>query len=81
MINLFRCIGENFADALVYLTLASVIATFNISRPVINGEEMVPEVSYPHFVGHPGPFESRITLRDSVAKALIDNAVELETED
>ncbi|KAF8550950.1 cytochrome P450 [Imleria badia] len=70
-----RCIGEGFAESLVFLTIASIISCFNIKRVIVDGKEVEPRVSYPYLVGHPAPFEARVELRDSVSQALIDAAI------
>jgi len=73
-----RCIGEGFADSLVFLSLASIISCLDIRRAIVDDKEVGPLVSYPHLVGHPAPFEARIKMRDSVSQALIDAAIESE---
>lgn len=62
------------------MTMASVIACFNIRQPIVDGNEVAPEVYYPGAVGHPSPFKSQITLRDNIAGGLIDSAIDLEVE-
>lgn len=57
------CVGQYFADDTIWITLVSILASFDIQRKVLNGEEIVPQVNYPQFVGHPMPFECDITLR------------------
>ncbi|KAG8215103.1 cytochrome P450 [Butyriboletus roseoflavus] len=76
-----RCIGEGFADSLVFLALSSIVSCFNIRRAIVDGKEVEPRVSYPYFVGHPAPFDTRIEIRDCVSQALIDAAVGSEVEE
>ena len=74
------CGGEGFAESLVFITLASIISCLDIRRAIVDGKEVEPLVSYPHFVGHPAPFEAQIKMRDSVSEALIDAAIGSEME-
>jgi hypothetical protein len=62
----------------VFLALASIISCLNIRRAIVDGKEVEPRVSYPHFVGHPAPFEAQIEMRDRVSQALIDAAIRSE---
>lgn len=64
----------------MFLALASIISCFDIRRAIVDGKEVEPHVSYPHFVGHPAPFEARIEMRDSISQALIDAAIASEVE-
>ena len=57
------CVGKYFSDDTIWITLVSILACFDIRRKVVNGEEVIPPVNYPRFVGHPTPFECSITLR------------------
>jgi cytochrome P450 len=65
------CVGLKFSDNTIFLALASILACFNISKKVVNGKEIIPEVEYPHFVGHPKPFQCDVVLRSREADALI----------
>lgn len=58
------CVGQYFADDTIWITLVSILACFDIRRRVLDGKEIIPQVNYPRFVGHPMPFECSIVLRD-----------------
>jgi len=53
----------------VYITIASILACFDIRRKIVNGKEIIPEVEYPHFVGHPKEFECEVVLRSNLKAA------------
>lgn len=57
------CVGQTFGDNVVFLSLASILASFNICKKVVGAREIIPEVEYPHFVGRPKPFQCTVTLR------------------
>jgi hypothetical protein len=41
------CIGAHFAETNIFLNISSILATFNISKPVAeDGRELQPEMSY-----------------------------------
>jgi len=65
------CVGQTFGDNAVYLSVACLIACFNIRKKVVDGKEITPDVEYPHFVGHPKPFQYEVTLRSAEAGALV----------
>ena len=73
------CVGQHFADNVVFCALATVLATLDIRKKVgDDGKEITPEVVYPQFVGRPKPFVCDVRLRSQTAGALIDTAVEEE---
>ncbi|PCH43251.1 cytochrome P450 [Wolfiporia cocos MD-104 SS10] len=70
------CPGRQFADASVWLVIASVVATFNIrTAKDIMGNELVPEASYDSgIVSHPHPFACSIMPRSSRSIATVMEA-------
>ncbi|KDQ12551.1 hypothetical protein BOTBODRAFT_34288 [Botryobasidium botryosum FD-172 SS1] len=68
-----QCIGKHFAEASLFLTFASVLATFDIAKARDeSGREIVPEVD---FDAHLKPFKCSIKPRSGAAAALIRDAV------
>jgi hypothetical protein len=65
------CVGQVFGDNAVYITIASILACFDIRKKIVNGQEIIPEVEYPHFVGHPKEFDCEVVLRSKAAGNLI----------
>ncbi|KAM5539726.1 hypothetical protein V8D89_006539, partial [Ganoderma adspersum] len=67
------CPGRHFGDASVWIAVASVLHTFNISPPLDDKGET--SVLIPKFtdglLSAPEPFQCRITPRSSTAEALI----------
>ena len=73
------CVGQHFADNVVFCVLASVLATLDVREKVgADGKQITPEVEYPQFVGRPKAYECDIQLRSEKAGSLIDAAVEEE---
>jgi len=70
------CVGQIFGDNAVYITIASILACFDIRKKVVNGQEIIPEVEYPHFVGHPKEFECEVVLRSQATGSLIASTAE-----
>ena len=64
------CVGQDFSDDTIWITLVSILASFDIRRKVVDGREIVPQENYPHFIGHPMPFECSITLRRNCHRAV-----------
>lgn len=66
------CVGQHFADSALFISLASLLATFDFAKALDaeTGKEITPEVIYPSFVGHPKPFKCNIRARDGAKDAL-----------
>jgi cytochrome P450 len=72
------CPGKHFADATVWLAIASVLSTFKISKSHDeNGNEIdINKDACTHsFISHPEPFRCSIVPRSSKAEALARNNV------
>lgn len=65
------CVGNLFADNVLFISIASILACFDIKKKVVDGKEVVPEVKYLKHIGRPEPFVCDITLRSETAGALI----------
>ncbi|GJE86537.1 cytochrome P450 [Phanerochaete sordida] len=66
------CPGLHLADSSVYISCAMVLATFDISKSVENGEVVEPVVEYTSgTISHPKPFKCTIKPRSAKAEALI----------
>ncbi|KAF7366394.1 O-methylsterigmatocystin oxidoreductase [Mycena sanguinolenta] len=67
------CPGQDFAQAIVYLTIAMSLSVFDIRKAKrADGSEIEPEVNWgTGTVSHPGPFEYSITPRSPEAISLI----------
>lgn len=69
------CVGQFFADQQIWLTVACLIATFDIKKATDEfGREITPVPNYPGFVGKPDPFPCVVTVRDQNAVKLIEEA-------
>ncbi|PPR01296.1 hypothetical protein CVT24_006371 [Panaeolus cyanescens] len=67
------CVGQFFADQLIWLAVSCLIATFDIRKAKDqSGKEITPVPNYPNFVGKPDPFPCVVTLRNTNAAKLID---------
>ncbi|KAI0299732.1 cytochrome P450 [Multifurca ochricompacta] len=65
-------IGSLFADATVWLTIATALAVFRISKVVEGGVEVTPDGKYiSAFISHPEKFRCDIKPRSAWAEALI----------
>jgi hypothetical protein len=54
------------------LTVVRSLAVFNISRPIENGKEVVPDVQFTGtIISHPEPFKADIKVRSKEAEELI----------
>ena len=66
------CPGRLLADDSLYINIAQSLAAFNINRPAVNGQEIVPEI---HFlagvVSHPAPFKAVIRPRSGQHEFLV----------
>ncbi|KAJ7459915.1 cytochrome P450 [Mycena latifolia] len=73
------CPGRHLADATVWATIASVLATFTIgkAKDAAGNEIDIKPVYSDGFVSHPEPFECSITPRSETAKDLIQATAEL----
>ncbi|KAF7324284.1 O-methylsterigmatocystin oxidoreductase [Mycena sanguinolenta] len=69
---------HNPADATVWATIVSVLATFNIAKAKdVNGKEIDIDPKYSDgLLSHPGPFACSITPRSETAKALVQATTE-----
>jgi len=72
------CAGVNLADAMLYIAVVSILATFNIGKPRDeSGDEM--ELDVPLTTGmicRPEVFKCTIRPRSDAAAALIRSVVE-----
>ncbi|KIM82350.1 hypothetical protein PILCRDRAFT_8150 [Piloderma croceum F 1598] len=59
------CPGAHFAETTVFVNIAGILATFNISKAVKDGKEVEPEIGFKShgIISHPKPFDCRITPR------------------
>lgn len=57
------CVGQKFGDETIYLSIASILALFDIRKKIVDGKAVIPDVEYSGFVGHPKPFLCDIALR------------------
>lgn len=73
------CPGRFFADASLFATLATVLATIHVCRVVgLDGEEKIPVVDVTSGVlSHPKPFDYTIRARKTKALELIEAALNL----
>jgi len=67
------CAGQNFADAVLYIGIVSILATLNISKHRDgDGNEVEPEVAYTAaIINQVKPFKCTINPRLDVAVALM----------
>ncbi|KAJ7181302.1 cytochrome P450 [Mycena crocata] len=66
------CPGRHLAYASVWLTIASILATMNIDKPVKDGKVIEPTYEYfPGLISSPLPFECSITPRSQHTSDLI----------
>ncbi|KAJ7175924.1 cytochrome P450 [Mycena filopes] len=72
------CPGRHSADATVWFTIVSVLATMDISKAKDTaGNELGIDVVYSDgVISHPGPFPCSITPRSETAKNLVDTTNE-----
>ncbi|KAF8064434.1 cytochrome P450 [Lyophyllum atratum] len=70
------CPGRHLADASLWIVMASILATFNISKAIgDDGKEITPEINLScGITSQPSPFQCRIRPRNEQAKALIIQA-------
>ncbi|EMD37282.1 hypothetical protein CERSUDRAFT_153819 [Gelatoporia subvermispora B] len=70
------CPGRAMAQDLLWITIASVLATFTISKEVDSeGNEIMPETaSLPGFLRHPKPFRCTIKVRSTVHAAMVEES-------
>jgi len=66
------CPGMYLADNSIFITVASMLAVFDITKDRdAKGEEITPCVDYSGFISHPRPFPCRIRPRSARATTLI----------
>ncbi|KAF9479499.1 cytochrome P450 [Pholiota conissans] len=72
------CPGSHIATSVLWLTAASILSTFNISKAVDeNGMPIEPNVEYKSgLICHPYPFKCSIKPRSKEAEALIRSAAD-----
>jgi len=69
------CVGQYFADQQIWLAVACLIATFDVTKAKDKfGQEITPVPNYPSFVGKPDPFPCVVRVRDTNATKLIEEA-------
>ncbi|PYH90001.1 cytochrome P450 oxidoreductase OrdA-like protein [Aspergillus ellipticus CBS 707.79] len=66
------CPGRTLADSNIFLTIAQVLAVFDISKPVKDGKmvDVVPEF-VPGVISHPAPFKVSVRPRSEAHRELI----------
>ncbi|KDQ16408.1 hypothetical protein BOTBODRAFT_31081 [Botryobasidium botryosum FD-172 SS1] len=71
------CPGLHFADSMLFITMASILATYDITKPRNeDGQEIDPVISYHSgLLYHLNPFECTIKPRSPTAQALIEAEV------
>ncbi|KLO13999.1 cytochrome P450 [Schizopora paradoxa] len=71
------CPGMHLADNSIFITVASILAVFSITKcRDANGEELTPVIDYSGFISHPRPFKCSISPRSDSVTALILNGVQ-----
>ncbi|PCH41344.1 cytochrome P450 [Wolfiporia cocos MD-104 SS10] len=66
------CPGLHLAEASIFLSCAMSLAVFHISKPVIDGVTVEPEIKYSSAtISHPQPFQCSLIQRSAKAEALI----------
>ncbi|KAH8829262.1 cytochrome P450 [Flagelloscypha sp. PMI_526] len=71
------CPGRHLADASLFLLVANSLATLNIQKAVIDGQEITPKhENSSGVVSHPLPFPCTITPRSAHSVELVTNACE-----
>ncbi|KAF8911741.1 cytochrome P450 [Mucidula mucida] len=72
------CPGMYLAENSVFLTVATILATFDIRRVVdpVTRVEVLPEVEYDGFISHPRPFKCNITPRSEHTRDLVYDLLE-----
>ncbi|KAK7449185.1 hypothetical protein VKT23_013331 [Stygiomarasmius scandens] len=73
------CSGKNMALDTVWIAMATVLAVYDIKKPIdANGKEVTPKVEFRRStINHPAPFECSFKPRSAAALALIQQAVEV----
>jgi len=74
------CAGKMMADNTIYISIASILAAFDISSPIGQDGKPVPppgEYSVTSIVMHPKPFDCTITPRSDKTAELIAQSVDL----
>ncbi|KAI5115859.1 hypothetical protein M0805_003825 [Coniferiporia weirii] len=68
------CLGRYFAESSIFITVASVLAAFNIEEALdANGVPITPTAT---FVRHPKPFQCKLTPRSDKIALAIQQAVD-----
>ncbi|KAJ7459914.1 cytochrome P450 [Mycena latifolia] len=72
------CVGKHAADATVWATIASVLATFTIGKATDRAGNVIEiePVYSDGFISHPEPFRCSIKPRSEAAKSLVQATVE-----
>ncbi|KAF8877650.1 cytochrome P450 [Gymnopilus junonius] len=72
------CPGRDVALSVIWLTMASVLATFNITKAIDeNGKELEPDVQYwSGLIVHPLPFKCTIKPRSKAAEELVKSGAD-----
>ncbi|GBE79386.1 hypothetical protein SCP_0205840 [Sparassis crispa] len=66
------CPGIHLAEASVFIHCAMSLAVFNISKPVLDGAVLEPNIEFTSgMICHPVPYECCIKARSSKAEALL----------
>lgn len=70
------CVGRHFADATLYIIVATTLACFDITKAVENGVEIEPSGKFSHtFVSAPLPFKCTIKPRSDKVESLINQGI------
>ncbi|KAI5114921.1 hypothetical protein M0805_001012 [Coniferiporia weirii] len=72
------CPGRFFAENAIFISIASILATFDISKALdAAGEPITPTVDYiESFLRHPKPFKCQIAPRSDAVTRAVQQAVE-----
>jgi len=72
------CPGQNWADNLIFIAAASMLAAFNIEKAIDeHGKPIAPnDPYYPSFIGTLGPSKCKFTPRSQRMVSLIESSVE-----
>jgi cytochrome P450 len=66
------CPGHFLADSSLFLNIAQILAVFQFSKAVENGQAIDPSVRFlPGVISHPAPFKTSVTPRSQKHEALI----------
>ncbi|KAI5116166.1 hypothetical protein M0805_002850 [Coniferiporia weirii] len=72
------CPGRYFAESSIFITVASILAAFNVEKALdANGNPVTPALGYTStFVRHPKPFKCKLTPRSDKIALAVQQAAE-----